>query len=260
MVFLRTWFPQESFSVRRCLHVFTLVFCLTPLISWADFRVQWLEPRDGSEALFAGALQDSAIIRDAAKLDSVGLAWPAQLEIALGGDGVPRYDASTYRVHLPYSYLAHAVRAQLHFEDSRVAALKKGLDVVEYSLFHLLGHALIGHHSVDEDERAEAFATWLMVTQFVNGGEQWLDNVHAFGRASQKLDGPLEDYWHSHGLSKRASEQLNCLVVGSRPEQYLQRFPGLVESPEQASACKNQWNVLDDAMRKRIEQTSGSGS
>ncbi|MGB0865184.1 MAG: DUF4344 domain-containing metallopeptidase [Granulosicoccaceae bacterium] len=226
------------------LKALALALFLLPSTLWANFEVRWQTPQSGSEELYAGALRDSNIVKDAFKLGKRPFKWPATLTFMMGGSGTPRYDPTNATITIPYSYLAEAVQGQSHFEESRATALQRGLDVVEYTLYHLLGHALLDSHDVDQDETAESLATWLMVTSTSNGGEQWLEDVEAFSRASQKLDGPLEDYWHSHGLSKRSMQRLNCLVVGSGPTLYLQRFPGLVESPAQTAACETQWQTL----------------
>ena len=227
-----------------------LAACLSPTALLANFEVRWQTPETGSEELFAGAMRDSNIIKDALKLGKLPLKWPETVTFMMGSKGLPRYEVKQHTIHIPYSYLANAVRGQYKFEESRAASLQRGLDVMEYTLYHLLGHALTRSHDVDLDETAESLATWLMVTQFENGGEQWLDDVIAFGRASQKLDGPLEDYWHSHSLSKRGSQRLNCLVVGSKPARYQKRFPSLAESPAQGAACEAKWQELLELIRE----------
>lgn len=239
-------------SIRIKAFVFAICLCPTALL--ANFEVHWQTPETGSEELFAGALRDSNIIKDALKLGKQPLKWPKTVTFMMGSEGLPRYEAKQHTIHIPYSYLANAVRGQYNFEESRAASLQRGLDVVEYTLYHLLGHALTGSHDVDTDDTAESLATWLMVTSFKNGGEQWLDDVIAFGRASQKLDGPIEDYWHSHGLNKRAAQRLNCLVVGSEPLRYQVRFPSLAESPAQATACEAKWQELRALVREDYAQ------
>lgn len=236
--------PVRYTVVRKYLVCCLAGIGLLPAVVFADFDVRWENTGDGSEALFAGALRDSGIIADARKLDQVALDWPPRLSLVLGGHGFPRYEPRAQQITLPYEYLAQATRAQANFESSRTAALQRGLDVVEYTLYHLLGHALLGSHDVDADPQAERLATWLMASQYVNGGEQWLEAVEAFGRASQRLDGPLDDYWHGHGLSKAGAKRLNCLVVGQAPERYAERFPGLSESPEKVAACVADWASL----------------
>lgn len=227
-----------------------LALSMLPGLALAQFEAHWQQPQDGEQALFAGALRDSNIVADALKLAHQPLRWPQPLRLRLGGEGEPHFDPGDNTVSLPYHYLAKAVRAQAEFEPSRAAALQRGLDVVEYTLYQLLGHALLGGHDVDRDPEAEALATWLMVTATDNGGEQWLEDVEAFARASQRLDGPLSDYWHGHGLSKRAEQRLNCLVVGSAPNRYLERFPGLREAPAQAAACETEWRALEAKVRQ----------
>lgn len=231
-----------------------LAACLCPTALLANFEVHWQTPETGSQELFAGAMRDSNIIKDALKLGKLPLKWPETVTFMMGSEGLPRYEAKQHTIHIPYSYLANAVRGQYKFEESRAASLQRGLDVLEYTLYHLLGHVLTGSHDVDTDETAEALATWLMVTGYKNGGEQWLDDVLVFGRASNKLDGPLEDYWHSHSLSKRGAQRLNCFVVGSAPALYHERFPSLAETPAQAEACEDQWQQLEELVQTEFAQ------
>lgn len=228
----------------------TLSLVLVPVGAlWAAIPVTWVETQDEAVALFQTALSQSGMVQDAASLADAPLDWPDELRILAGGEGIPRYEPDTQTIHLPASYLAEAVRAQSHFEVSRVDALRRGLDMVEYTLYHLLGHAVVGVYDEANDERAEHISTWLMVSSFSNGGEQWLENVRAFGRASQKLDGPTSEYWHRHALYRSRERQLNCLIFGSDIDHFANLFPGLAESPEKALACVEAWQTLDDRLR-----------
>lgn len=218
-------------------------------LAFAAFPVTWMESDSTENALFVDALKQSGVVQDAAGLSSVPVAWPERLHIIAGGGGLPRYDVALQAIHIPADYLATAVRAQDQFEESRSEALKAGMDVVEYTLYHLLGHALYGGYDEAEDARAEAAATWLMVTSFPNGGEQWLENLRAFGRASQKLDGPLTDYWHKHALYRIREKQLNCLVFGSDIAHFATLYPGLKENQSDAEACVQSWQQLDQSIK-----------
>lgn len=94
----------------------------------------------------------------------------------------------------------------------------RGSNEMEYTLYHLLGHLLADDSTPDADEDAEAISSWLMIKHWPAGGEQWFANVQAFARASQLLDGPLSDYWHSHALYKSRQKTLQCWILGSDPD------------------------------------------
>ncbi|MEM9602122.1 MAG: DUF4344 domain-containing metallopeptidase [Pseudomonadota bacterium] len=233
----------------RYLTTLLLALALPIASALAAVPVIWLPPDDAEHTLLLDALKQSGIVQDAASATDTPAAWPEALRIRVGGDGLPRYDVEARSIELPADYLAAAVRAQAEFEVERSDALKRGFDVVEYTLYHLLGHAITGDYDVDNDDIAEAFSTWLMVTSFPNGGEQWLENVHAFGRASQKLDGPLSDYWHRHALFRTREKQLNCLVFGSNIAHFANLYPGLTEAPDAAQGCVEAWQALDAQYR-----------
>ncbi len=217
----------------------------------ADFEVAWQQPVDANEALFADALRASGMVADAAALERVPLDWPSDLTLVFGGSGTPNFQREAATITLPYSYLAQAVQAQSQFELERSAALQRGLDTVEFTLYHLLAQALTDpadtERDADLDKLAEHTATWLMVSQFPNGAEQWFVNTEAFARASQRLDGPLTDYWHSHSVYAAREREINCLIVGSDLSLIATLFRGL--DAETAQACAEDWQELNRQFR-----------
>ncbi|MEM6986162.1 MAG: DUF4344 domain-containing metallopeptidase [Pseudomonadota bacterium] len=237
-------------SPRIASALFSILFAtLAVSTARANLEIEWVSSDDERVALFEQALHQSGMVQDAASLGETPLDWPDALTIVAGGAGSPHYDPSSQTIYLPATYLAEAVRAQDNFEESRQNALKSGLDMVEYTLYHLLGQAVVGEQVDSVDPAVEDASTWLMVSSFPNGGEQWLANLRAFARASQKLDGPLSEYWHSHALYRLREKQLNCLVFGSNIAHFANLYPGVSENPDAAQACVEAWQALDRQFR-----------
>ena len=92
-----------------------------------------------------------------------------------------------------------------------------------------------------------------MIKGFANGGEQWFSNAEAFGRASQLLDGPLQDYWHKHSLYKSRQKKINCWILGSAPEKYENLLKPVLKPDERKARCVNEWKVLDKKMQTELQ-------
>jgi len=207
--------------------------------------VQWLEPASTQQTLSKEALQSSNIISDFVQMLHAESAPSASLKIVVGGEGSPSVDVDAAELHMSYSYFTDAIRAQGELQETQEAALAAGLDMLEYTLYHMLGHALVGDADPQADVAAEEIATWTMLTSWPNGGEQWLTAVAAFGSASQKLDGPLSDYWHAHSLYKSRQRQLECAVLGFDPQRYEKLLKAVLDPQQRRKDCSRYWRELE---------------
>jgi len=177
----------------------------------------------------------------------------SNLRVTISNNGLPQINTDTTEIILPYSYLTNAIKSHAELEETREAALDRALDTVEYTLYHLFGHLIAAGNSADFDDTAEGVSSWLMIKGFTNGGEQWFSNTEAFGRASQLLDGPLQDYWHEHSLYKSRQKKINCWILGSDPEQYESLLKPVLKPQERKAQCVNEWQMLDNQMRTKLE-------
>lgn len=232
------------------------IFCLlliTPLHSKESrISVEWLEPLTTLEQLTKVALQESNIVSDFASMVSTEYKIGATLSMVVGGEGAPAYNENKMTLTIPYSYLAAVVRAQSELVEDRQKALAQGMDMVEYTLYHEFGHVLAADLSVDADQQAEDISTWLMLTHWPNGGEQWFTSIRAFAQASQKLDGPLSDYWHAHSLYKSRQRELECAILGSNPEKFETFMPAVLEPQARRLKCVTFWNDMSNRVEKQL--------
>ncbi len=226
----------------------------TSIIS-ADINLRFVDSQDSLGKQLADYLGDSGVTGDFLTLLNENFDFDPTLDVVFGGEGVPTYDDASRTITLPHSYFADAVRAQAELVDEgeEHEALARGLDVYEYTLYHLLGHALIGEGSEDEDAAVEALSSWIMIRGWPNGGEQWFSDVTAFAEASQKLDGPLNDYWHSHALYRIREETLYCWILGSDPERHADLLPAVLDPAERRSRCAESWRKLEVTIGTMIE-------
>ena len=227
----------------------------TPNRLSAEASVNWQNPTDKP----AGeVLERSNIVSDFTTL--IGRHFKSSkridlnnLLVTVSSDGLPHVNPDTTEIILPYSYLTHAIKSHAELEETKEATLDRALDTVEYTLYHLFGLLIAGGNSTDFDEEAEALSSWLMIKGFNNGGEQWFNNAGAFGRASQLLDGPLQDYWHEHSLYKSRQRTINCWILGSDPEQYESLLKPVLKPDERKTRCVKEWQTLDTQMQTELK-------
>jgi hypothetical protein len=169
------------------------------------------------------------------------------LTIVVGSSEGPVYDHEQHAIKLPYVYLESAIKSQTELLEEGDMALDRAIDVVEYTLYHLLGHALVRDSSVDSDEIAEKLSTWIMLEHWPNGGEQWYQDVRVFGEASQKLAGDITDFWHEHSLYAARQRAIECWILGYSPQAYESLFPAVLEPAKRRSRCTQSWHELQES-------------
>ncbi len=223
----------------------------------ADASAQWKPTKNEVPPLAQRVLESSNIVSDLLELINQNFNNTEQfpvdrLRIVLGSGGAPTANLDTLTLSLPYEYLNNAISGHAELEETQEAALKRGIDTVEYTLYHLLAHVISKDLSPDNDDTAEAISSWLMIKAWPNGGEQWFENAQAFGRASQLLDGPLEDYWHAHSLYKSRNKIINCWILGSNPGKHEALLGSILDPVKRRNDCTHAWQKLNRSMQELL--------
>jgi len=202
----------------------------------ADVSADW---QNTTESLAKEVLERSNVVSDFIALIGKHFTSSARIDldnlrVTINNDNVPHVNPDTTEIILPYSFLTHAIKSHAELEETKEAALERALDTVEYTLYHLVGHLIANNNSAD-------------------GGEQWFSDTEAFGRASQLLDGPLQDYWHEHSLYKSRQKKINCWILGSAPEKYESLLKPDLKPNERKAKCINEWQMLDNSMKIELQ-------
>ena len=227
----------------------------------ADVSLRWQAADSPRTSMLADYLVDSNVLSDFVGLIDANFDFERPLVIVVGAAAGPDLDETENAIRLPHTYLERAVRAQAtlladglveaHADEAEALAVRRALDTLEYTLYHLLGHALAGSGEADFDVAAEALSSWVMLAHWPDGAGQWATDVAAFADLSQRLDGPLSDYWHAHALSAAGERELLCLVVGRDPAQAL-TAPRGEDAAAWRRGCRERWERLDAEARESL--------
>ncbi len=258
---------QARRGVVRCAALLLLYVsaAAAPQAAFAEVELRLMPGDSALDQQLSSYLADSQMVTDLVSLLSENFTFEQPLGIIVGSRsdtlGQPSYSRSDRSIRLPYAYLERAIRAQAELvagssPDQTVEqgeSVKRAMDMVEYTLYHLLGHALIDDDSVDADEHAEAISTWLMLRAWSNGAAQWVEDVQAFADASQRLDGPLEDYWHAHALYRLREQTLLCWALGAGGNSIEPALRAVLDPAERRARCRKSWAMLDQQMRSLLD-------
>jgi len=231
-----------------------LAAVLSCSIAHADVSVNWQQT---TQNVARQVLERSNVVKDFTLLVEENFNTEAGLlagiTVSIVDGGSPDVSVSPPEIVIPYQFIIDSITAQAELEETRQAALTTAIDKLEYTLYHLFGHLLISDNTPDTDDEAESLSAWLMIKGFPNGGEQWFEDSKAFGRASQFLDGPLTDYWHSHSLYKSRQAKMDCWVLGSEPAKNERLFKQVLKPHVRRQKCESQWKALDKQSRARLK-------
>jgi hypothetical protein len=256
------WIADRCAAALLCLWV---AAAPRPALAEAELR---LMPGDTAlEQQLGRYLTDSQIVTDLVTLMSENFTLEQPLGIIVGSRsdklGVPSYSTEDKSIRLPYAYIESAIRAQAELVVGRSPdetaeagqAVKRAMDMVEYTLYHLFAKALIDDENADADAdgMAEAVASWVMISAWPDGAAQWVEDVQAFSDASQRLDGSLDEYWHAHSLYRLREQTLLCWALGAGGKAVEQALRVVTEPAERRERCRLSWAQLDQQMRQLLD-------
>lgn len=242
--------------MKRLLLATVLWIASTCSAALADVSAVW---QDTTESLARQVIERSNIVSDFVELidqhfiTDKGDLKNLRVTVTNAPSPMIEYRTENAEIILPYNYLIDAITAHAELEETHETALDRALNTVEYTLYHLFGHTIANDNSPDADDTAESLSSWLMIRGFRNGGEQWFANTEAFARASQLIDGPLSDYWHSHALYKSRQRTINCWILGSNPEEYERLFKQVLEPDKRKADCVSSWQTLESESLTLLE-------
>ena len=168
---------------------------------------------------------------------------PHDVRIILGGEEGPLYDPETLEILIPHDFLISGFERHLAAVEDDLAESQANpyseepeldahdiardimLDVLEHTLYHEAGHALIDLLELPvvgrEEDAVDVLATLMVLGLYPEGGEIALNAAFDFVLLEWEEGGiHEEDLRGEHSLDSQRSHAISCLVLGSNPDRY----------------------------------------
>ncbi len=217
----------------------------------ADIALQWQNTEmDERQQLLAEFLNESNVMTDLLSLLQENFIFEPSLKFVIGAGDGPVFDSEKNAIRFPYSYVSNALEAQMSLLEEGQTAIDESINLVEYTLYHLVAHAMVLYSSPEDDDQIERIASWLMIRGFDNGAEQMVSNARAFGAVSQKTEGTLDDYWHAHALVAARQRDIECWALGFDRAMVEPLLPLVPEPGKRVETCRIAWNQLDQQVQE----------
>ena len=147
------------------------------------------------------------------------------------GDTSPYYDPNDGNIHIPYEFLYETLGVFLELGSGDEEAIDEAVDVLEFVVYHEVGHALVDALNIPitgrEEDAVDGLAASILIgvveqgTGTVLTAADWFAGLSAFGGDTIVA----EQFADVHSLDDQRFYSLLCWVYGSDPD----RHAGLVK-------------------------------
>lgn len=205
-------------------------------------QVRRIEPANSAEQRAAHLLKDAAVVSELATFVSATFVLPERLTLELGASDGPLYDPSRKLIAMPYGFVEYVQRL---FRESGEAFDQDeldtvALDVLEHTLYHELGHALVEMLQLPvvgkEEDAVDSLATILLIESFEEGPDMVASVADLF-YLEEQAGGEGVSFWDDHSLDIQRFYTALCLVYGSDPENNADLVEDLEIDDERLAQC-----------------------
>ncbi|MBF0424051.1 MAG: hypothetical protein HQL73_13785, partial [Magnetococcales bacterium] len=176
---------------------------------------------------------------------------PHTLVIHFGEDDGPRYLPDHFEIRIPYGFVAEiaATMARQQSKEGGSSVKTDTLDVVEWVLYHELGHAFIDVYDLPvlgkEEDAADALATLLAIRLVENGGRIALTAADLLTRiAADRGHTTQTVFWSEHSLDRQRFFQVICWVYGSDTAVFAPLAASGTISRQRAQRCTDAFALM----------------
>jgi hypothetical protein len=201
------------------------------------FRVLFDEPSKPAHRPIAELLFHSGRLRGLVEVLDREVALPTDVTIRFADEDGPLYDPRRREIVVDYTFVEKTGRLleSVDYADKPGDLRAFVVQVVEFVLYHEIGHALIDLLELPvlgrEEDAVDTIATLLLLQLVPDGNLVALTaaDLHAIeSLGARSLTS--EDFWGEHLLGIQRFAHIVCLVYGSDPQRHeplLRRHPAL---------------------------------
>ena len=143
-----------------------------------------------------------------------------------GGDTSPYYDPADGNIHVPYEFFYEAIGVFLGLGSKDEEAIDEAIDVVEFVVYHEVGHALVDALDIPvtgrEEDAVDGLAAAILIGVIEQGAGTVLTAADWFAGLSEFGGDTIvaEQFADVHSLDDQRFYSLLCWVYGSNPDRY----------------------------------------
>lgn len=176
---------------------------------------------------------------------------PKDIIFVFGAEDGPLYDPETFEILMPDDFTLEVMDRfiQANYVKTEEELYSVTMDVIEHTLYHELGHALV--HSLEipitgrEEDAVDSMATMLVIFTNQEGAEVALSAADLFDLEGNDIqEFTDEDFWGEHSLDFQRFYNTVCMIYGSDPGKYRYLITELEIGEDRAELC------IDDYLRE----------
>lgn len=232
----------------RLILVATMLFVTLPALANGKFKFERIHSITEQQELISYVDRESKIVIE--RMNNY-LIVPEDVTFVFGADDGPLYDPETHEILMPDEF---TIEVMQRFKDASYVQTTEELfnvtiDVIEHTLYHELGHALIELLQIPvvgkEEDAVDSLATMLVILTNKNGEEVALSAADLFDLEGEDTEELTEiDFWGEHSLDFQRFYNTVCLIYGSQPDRYTFLIEELHITEDRADLC------IDDYQRE----------
>jgi len=193
---------------------------------------------------------DQESIRLIEKINGL-LRIPKNIIFVFGAEEGPLYDSETREILMPDDFTLEIMQRFINakYVSTEEQLFEVTMDVIEHTLYHELGHALVDVLEIPitgkEEDAVDSMATMLVILTNKEGGEIALSAADLFDLEGEDIKGFTdEDFWDEHSLDFQRFYNTVCMIYGSDSNKYKYLIEELEITSGRAALC------VDDFFRE----------
>ncbi|HIF50364.1 MAG TPA: hypothetical protein EYQ42_02320 [Thiotrichaceae bacterium] len=185
---------------------------------------------------------------------------PKSMVFVFGAEDGTLYDSEIREILMPDNFTLEVMGRfyDAKYVDTEEQLFGVTMDVIEHTLHHELGHALI--HVLDititgkEEDAVDGMATMLVILTNQTGSEIALSAADLFDLEGEDIkEFTTEDIWDEHSLDFQRFYNTICMIYGSDSTQYQYLIKELEITQDRAEMCIDDFQRQSKSWKKLLQ-------
>ncbi len=241
----------------RLIIIACLFFTSLSVLADGEFKFSRVQPIELEQPILNYVEQESKVLVE--RMNQL-LQIPKDVSFVFGAEDGPLYDPEKHEILMTddftFEVMGRFINAK--YVEKEDELFEVTMDVIEHTLYHELGHALVDVLQIPitgrEEDAADNLATMLVILSNEKGGEVALSAADLFDLEGEDIkEFTDEDFWDEHSLDFQRFYNTVCLIYGSEPDQYQYLIKELDIAEDRAELCIDDYHRQSKSWKKLLE-------